>query len=195
MSRIGRLTALLALALAAGCGQGALTHDEQVEALRAEVRRLQDELWKAEQRVPTDVASADTPAPAPPAADPFRALAIRFGKHTGVPASSPDRLKVVLEPLDGGGDVVKRAGSLVLEARLPGKAGPPAAPYHTWRLPAADLAQTWIGSLGIRGYVLKLPWPGGRPPEAEALLLRACLTTLDGRALDAETRVPLGEAR
>jgi len=193
MLRIGRITALLAclVALASGCTRPALTRDETVEALRAEVRRLQDEVRTAEARA-ADTAAA--PA-AKPAEDPFQALAVRFGTYTGVPASSPDRLKVVLEPLDREGDVVKRAGRLVLKTLAAGADGAAAEPYHTWTFPQEDLAETWIGTLGIRAYVLKLPWPGGQPPATEALLLRAAFTTVDGRTLETETRVPLGGAK
>ncbi len=188
------------LAAGAGCGPAALTRDDTVQALMAQNRQLQDDLLAAEDRIADLKAAGATPSPRPERAeDPFRALAVRFGKHTRVleadDAPSADRLTVIIEPLDAEGETVKRAGRLRLEALVVAPAGDEPRPYHTWTFPQADLAQTWIGSLGIRGYVLNLRWPRGRPPEGEALLLRARFTTLRGEALTAETRLPLAEAR
>jgi len=188
------------LIAAAGCGPRPLTRDETIQALMAQNRELQDNLLAAEGRIADLEATGATPTPRPePIEDPFGALAIRFGKYTGMLDTDedpgPDRLKVVIEPLDAEGEVVKRAGRLRLDALTLGPAGAEPTPYHTWTFPQADLAQTWIGSLGIRGYVMKLRWPGGRPPRGEALLLRACFTTLRGEDLTAETRLPLAETR
>ena len=185
--------------LAAGCGKDAPTRDHYVQALMAQNRELQDKLREAEDRIADLEAAGATPTPRPEATeDPFRALAVRFGKHTGVlntdEGPGPDRLKVVIEPLDAEGEVVKRAGRLRLDALVSGPEGAEPAPYHTWTFPQEDLAQTWIGLLGVRGYVLKLRWPRGRPPEGRTLLLRARFTTLGGEDLTAEIRLPLAEA-
>ena len=182
-------------AVAAGCGGGGpLTRDEQVRVLTAVNRDLQARLDARDREIAEFRAAGARPVPVVrPPDDPFRPVALRFGTFTGVldaeadPAAS--RLKVVLEPVDADGETVKRAGSLELEAYEPGTAGEPPKLYHRWTLPAQELAQTWIGLVGIRGYVLKLPWPGDRPPAGPSLILRARFTTLTGEAFTAETTI------
>ena len=185
--------------LGTGCAGPLLSRDERLEALTAENRRLQDALLTAEARLADLEAAgaAPRPRPAEPPEDPFRAVAVRFGRFTTIlEGASPGsgRLKVVLEPLDAEGEVVKRAGALRLEASVEPGAGAAPVPYHTWTFSRDDLAQAWIGSLGVRGYVLRLRWPKGRPPRGEALRLQARFTTLRGEVLEAETRLPLGPA-
>jgi len=197
-----RAAALLAGALllaVGGCGY-ALSRDESVRSLMVQNRELQEQLLAAEDRIADLKAGGAEPAPRPPPTeDPFRALAIRFGTGTGPVDEDgqpgPERLQVVLQPLDAEGDVVKRAGRLHLEALRPGADGAEPTPQHAWTFPQADLAETWIGSLGIRGYVMTLRWPDGRPPAGEALLLRARFTTLGGETLTAERRVRLAPER
>ena len=184
---------------AAGCEQRPLARDDELRLLRDENRRLQQELLASEQRVADLTAAGATPKPAVPAAeDPYRPVAVRFGKYTGGlgPDGAPGsaRLKVVLEPLDAEGDVVKRAGGLVLEALEPAGKGEPPRPYHRWEFPPADLARTWIDSLGVRGYVLKLDWPAGRRPAADSLVLRATFTTPAGEAFEAQAEAALTSA-
>jgi len=96
-----------------------------------------------------------------------------------------------VEPLDAEGDVVKRAGRLRLEALRPGTDGGEPAPYHAWTFPREDLAETWVDTLGVRGYVMSLQWPAGRPPAGEAILVRARFTTLGGETLVAQRRLSL----
>ncbi|MFO8015268.1 MAG: hypothetical protein R6X20_18455 [Phycisphaerae bacterium] len=183
-------------AVAGGCGDATLSRDESVRALMAQNRELQDQLLAAEDRIAALTADGAEPTPRPRAPeDPYRALAVRFAGPTGPvdedPAPGPERLHVVLEPLDADGDVVKRAGRLRLEALRPGGDGQDPTSYHIWTFSQDDLAQTWVDALGVRGYVLTLRWPGDRPPEGEALLLRAAFTTLAAETLRAERRVPL----
>lgn len=181
-----------------GCAGGALTRDDEVRALLERNRGLQDKLAACEKRIAELAAAGAQPKPvAAPVADPFRAVAIRFSKFTGVleggkPAD--ERLKVILEPLDESGETVKRAGGLDLEALEPGPPGQPAKPFARWTFPMADLSQTWINMLSVTGYVLKLPWPGGRRPAAEGLVLRAKFTAVSGEVLTAETQVPVPKA-
>jgi len=182
----------------AGCGGGLLSRDEYIQALMEQNRELQDDLLAAQEKVAQLRAAGARPQPIPKAAeDPYRAVAVRFGRYTAALDTTgdgqPDRLKVVLEPLDAEGDVVKRAGRLELETLVPTEGDAPPRPYHTWTFPQDELAQTWIGSLGIRAYVLKLKWPNGRRPQGKALLLRARFATLAGETLTAETTVPLQE--
>jgi len=203
MQPFTRTAALLASGLllaVGGCGNEMLSRNESVRALMAQNRELQDKLLAAEDRIADLKAAGAEPAPRPrPIEDPFRALAIRFGTGTspvdedGQPG--PERLQVVIEPLDAEGDVVKRAGRLRLEALRPGADGAEPTPHHAWTFTQADLAEMWIGSLGIRGYVMTLGWPDGRPPAGDTLLLRARFTTLGGETLTAEQPVRLAPER
>ena len=183
--------------LGAGCG-GALSEEQQITALMAQSRQLEVDLRDREQRIAELTgAGAPPPAAAPAAEDPYRPIAIRFGKFTGlVGAGDPaekQRLKIIIEPLDAEGDVVKRAGSLQVEALEEGAKEETPRPFHRWEFPQEELAQTWLSGLGAYAYVLKLPWPDERRPSADRLLLRATFTTLAGETLTAETQIDLGQ--
>ena len=198
---------------AAGCGGSSLTPDDQVRLLMTKNQKLEEDLLACERRV-AELGGAAHPAAAHPATahpaaahpatavpeDPYRAIAIRFSRFSGVVGGGArpedERLKIILEPVDAEGEVVKRAGSLNLEAMeclsSASKDLPPALKaYHRWNFPMKDLAQTWIGTLGVRGYVLHLEWPEGRRPAAGALLMRAKFTTLTGEVLAAETTIAI----
>jgi hypothetical protein len=196
---IGSL-ALAAIAAGCGGGGGPLARDDEVRLLTTANRDLQAKLEARDHELAALRAAGATPAPVVrPPEDPFRPVALQFGEFTGVldadagPAVS--RLKVVLEPVDADSEIVKRAGSLDLAAYEPGAPGHPPLLYHRWTLPAAELVQTWIGMFGIHGYVLKLPWPDGRPPTASTLILRAKFTTLTGESFTAETTIPVPQAK
>ena len=156
--------------------------------------RLEEELLATRQRL-AELEGTGRPAPeaAKAVEDPFRAVAVRFGKFTGgINADGrpgDQRLKVVLEPLDAEGDVVKRAGSLKLEALEPG--GKEATPIGRWAWPTEEFAKTWLSGLGLYAYVLKLDWPGGKPPASDRVLLRARFTALSGEVLQAEQEITL----
>ena len=184
-------------ALASGCstGGGPLSRDEDLRLLTTTNRELQGKLDAKDREIAALRASGARPEPViRPVEDPFRPVALQFGGYTEVldakagPAVS--RLKVILTPIDADSEIVKRAGSLILEAYEPAAKGQPPTLYHRWTMPTAEFIQTWIGSLGIRGYVLKLAWPEGRPPTATTLILRAKFTTLTGEVLPAETTIP-----
>lgn len=191
------LACVAVITLGAGCKNGPhLSREDQIRLLMTRNRDLAEKLLAAEKRVADLQRSGATPAPAkPPTDDPFRSIAVRFSKHTGGlntdGAAGDERIKIIVQPLDAEGDVVKRAGRLVLEAFEPQGDGKPHKPYHRWELGPERLAETWIGSLGIRGYVMKWPWPGGRMPAGETLILRATFTTLSGEALVAEAEVTI----
>jgi len=182
-----------AMILAAGC-QGPLSRGEKVEMLMARSARLEDELLATRQRL-AELEGTGRPAPeaAKAVEDPFRAVALRFGKFTGGLNADgrpgDQRLKVVLEPLDAEGDAVKRAGSLDLEAvELVG--GKPQT-LAEWKWTREEFAKTWLSGLGLYAYVLKLDWPGGKPPASDRVLLRARFTTLSGEVLSAEQEITL----
>ena len=191
----GRLAAAgAAMILAAGCAGQPLSRGEKVEMLMARSARLEEELLATRQRL-AEVEGTGRPAPeaAKTVEDPFRAVALRFGKFTGGLAADgrpgDQRLKVVLEPLDAEGDVVKRAGSLDLEAVEPAPGGP--RTLAEWKWTRQEFAKTWLSGLGLYAYVLKLDWPGGKPPASNRVLLRARFTTLSGEVLSAEQEITL----
>jgi hypothetical protein len=183
-----------AIILAAGCAGQPLSRGEKVEMLMARSARLEDELLATRQRL-AELEGTGRPAPeaAKAVEDPFRTVALRFGKFTGGLAADgrpgDQRLKVVLEPLDAEGDVVKRAGSLDLEAVEPAPGGP--RTLAEWKWTREELAKTWLSGLGLYAYVLKLDWPGGKPPASNRVLLRARFTTLSGEVLSAEQEITL----
>ena len=185
--------------IVAGCGGAAMSREDEVKLLAQKNQALQDKLLAYERRVADLTASGAQPKPAATApADPFRAVALRFSKHTGVlegGGPAEERLKIILEPLDEHGEIVKRAGSLDLEVLEPAPEGQPPKPFHRWQFPMADLAQTWTNMLSVTGYVLKLPWPEGRRPAGPAILVRAKFTTLSGEVLTAETPATLPRFR
>jgi len=178
-----------------GCGPAPLSRSEQVEILLKENRRLEDLLIDSEKRVAALSTSAGEAAPqaSPPAPeDPYAAVAVRFGKFSDVlivpDRPADERLKVVVEPLDAEGDVVKRLGSLRLEV-FEGEATTE-TPFARWEFSAEDLAKTWLSGLGSYAYVLKLPWPEGRLPQAGPLHLKAWFTPIGGSTV-LEAEAPL----
>ena len=183
-----------AMILAAGCAGQPLSRGEKVEMLMARSARLEEELLATRQRL-AELEGTGRPAPeaAKAADDPFRAVALRFGKYTGGLAADgrpgDQRLKVVLEPLDAEGDVVKRVGSLDLEAFE--LVGDKPRTLADWKWTREEFAKTWLSGLGLYAYVLKLDWPGGKPPASERVLLRARFTTLSGEVLSAEQEITL----
>jgi hypothetical protein len=194
------LLGCLATALAVtGCGNAALSRDAEIKLLMEKNRALQDKLLVCERRVADLTASGAQPKPATPTvADPFRAVAVRFSKYTGIlegGGPAEERLKIILEPLDEHGEIVKRAGSLELEVLEPATGGQPPKVAHRWQFPVADLAQTWTNMLSVTGYVLKLPWPEGRRPAGPTVLVRAKFTMLSGEVLTTETPVTLPPPR
>jgi hypothetical protein len=190
------LVAVAVASVGAGCGGGAISSDERIQMLMDKDRHQQEELLACQQKVAQLQASGAKPTPVPvPPEDPFAPVAIRFSPYTGVVDAdrgpAHERLKIVLEPLDASGDVVKRAGSLDLEALESAGEGKPPKPYHVWAFPMPELIQTWLSGLGAYAYILRLPWPDGRPPAGNLLILRARFTTLGGAVLSAETEIPL----
>jgi hypothetical protein len=157
---------------------------------RERSRRLEAQLLAARRRIAELEAESPAAAQAPPE-DPYRAVRVRFGRFTGGLDTDrepgPERLKVVIEPIDAEGDVVKRAGALELELYDDGADEPRL--LKRWEFSRSELAKTWLSGFGIYAYVLKLDWPGGSPPESDKLLLRARFTTLRGKELEAEKRL------
>ncbi len=197
-SAVPLLAALAAGLAGLGCGSESRREGPAAEfspppaSLVERNRRLEAEVLAARRRI----AELEAGRPATPQATPqdlYRAVRVRFGRFTGGldvdRRPGPERLKVVIEPVDAEGDVVKRAGTL--ELALYDDGGKEPHLIHKWRFGRDELAQTWLSGFGIYAYVLKLDWPGGSPPESGKVLLRATFTTLRGEELGAETRLSL----
>jgi hypothetical protein len=184
-----------ALGLAgAGCSSAPVPRDEQVRLLMEKSARLQEELHQSQQQVADLSAAGRTPPTVQPVPeDPFRPVSIQISALSGVvdrgAGPARERLRILFEPLDATDDVVKRAGSLELEALEPGAKDKPPLYYQKWAFSLDELAQTWVSGLGTYAYVLRLQWPGGKPPSTPTLLVRAKFRTLDGRVLTTETEV------
>jgi len=181
------------------CTPPALTLEQRIAILLEQKRSLQEEIRQRDLRIaelaggPSTSTRPQKPTePAPlEVQDPFRATAIRFNRHTGGVDTDgrpgDDQIKIILEPLDAEGDVVKRAGSLEIEI------------FHTaedkiarWKFTTLEMSRNWLtGPLGLYGYVLRLPWPEGKRPAHDTLTLRAFFTTLDGRKLTTQTTVKI----
>jgi hypothetical protein len=187
----------LTLGLAgAGCSSAPVARDQQVRMLMDKSARLQEELHQSQQKVADLTAAGVTPVAKPPATpDPFQPVAIQISALSGVVdrggGPAKERLRILLEPLDATEDVVKRAGSLELEALEPGAKDQPPKPYHHWSLTMDDMTQTWVSGLGTYAYVLRLPWPDGKPPATPTLLVRAKFMPIGGRLLQTEAEINL----
>lgn len=193
------LAAVVLALVGGGCAMsGPLSDGDQIRMLMEKDRRLQAELSEAQQKAADLAAAGRTPAPAPAPEDPYRAVAVTIGGLTNVVdrGSGPakERLRVIVEPIDASGDVVKRAGSLMIEAFEPGPAGQPPKLYNKWTFSPNVLAETWLSGLGEYAYVLRLAWPMAKPPATDMILVRATFTTLDGRVLVTESAVSVKSA-
>jgi hypothetical protein len=189
---------LILAAMAAGgtgCASSALSSSEQMRLMSDQNRRLNTDLQTSQQKVADLLASGRTPNPVTASEDPYRAVAVRLGSASGVVdrGAGPirERLRIIVEPLDATGDVVKRAGSLELEAREPAARGQPSPIYHVWKFSAAEMMETWLSGLGGYAYILRLPWPDGKPPAGDTLIFKVTFATPDGRVLAAQCAVPI----
>ena len=195
------LAALAAATLVAGCAPDPLTMNERVELMVHMNKQLQFELLEAHRRIAELSGGQGTVEPqhapdqlSPGMAlvdDPFRALHVTLHRLTGGMDTDgnpgDEGLRVILQPRDKAGDVVKRAGAVEVElfdlARTEGDRR-----IARWEFTVDQTAREWVsGLLGVSGYSFQLPWPGGRRPEHSHLTLMARFTTLDGRPLTAQT--------
>lgn len=190
-----------ALILAApGCAGPHTSPDQRIELLLNQKRLLEEEVRGRDLRIaelsgqPSTATQPQKPHPAPQQ-DPFRAVALRFGRHTAATSTDgkpgQNQIKIILEPLDAEGDVVKRAGRCKIEI-LTGPAGK-AKRIGQWEFSTLEMSRNWLtGPLGLYAYVLRLPIAAG---TQGTVTVKARFTTLDGRSLIAETtiKVKLGK--
>ncbi|MDP6379936.1 MAG: hypothetical protein QF662_01215 [Phycisphaerae bacterium] len=199
-----RLTVWLAMLLIVSGCTPTLTTEQRIDLLLRQERLLREEIRQRDLRIAelSGTSSAKTRPQKPPAATPetdtFRAVAVRFNSHTGgvdidsIPGD--DQLKVILEPIDVEGDIVKRVGAVHL--RMFAGNGNELEEIGQWKFTTLQMCRSWLtGPLGLYGYVLRLPLPNGMPAGQNAFTLTARFTTLDGRHLNARTTIEVDIAR
>jgi len=193
--------ALAAVTVAAGCAPDPLTMNERLELMVHMNKQLQFELLESHRRIAElsggqgSVEPKTGPDQLTPGValvdDPFKALHVTLHRLTGGMDTDgqpgDEGLRVILQPRDKAGHVVKRAGAVEVElfdlARTEGDRR-----VARWEFTVDQAAREWVsGLVGISGYSLQLPWPGGAPPRRDHLTLMARFTTLDGRPLTAQT--------
>ncbi len=185
----------LGLSFAVGCSPDPLTLDQRVEMMVYQSEKLQNEIYELNRRIAelspegsgTAVPQHSPTRLAAESDDPFRATSISLHRATGGTDSDgkvgDDGLRVVVQPKDASGDVVKRAGAFEIELfdlaveqgdRRLGK----------WQFTVDQAAKEWVsGILGVSGYSFQMPWPEGRTPQHDHLTVVVRMTTLDGRPL------------
>ncbi len=107
-------------------------------------------------------------------------------------ASRPgdDGVKVYVVPVDQTGDVLKAAGSIVVEAF--DLSNEKLLRLGRWEFSPEEAAQFWRGRLGRYEYALTCPWQS--MPTHPAITLKVSFTDiLSGRTFDTQTQVQLGQ--
>jgi hypothetical protein len=199
----------MGLLVAVGCSPDPLTLDQRVEMMVYQSEKLQNEIYELNRRIAelspegsgTAVPQHSPTRLAAESDDPFRATSIGLHRATGGTDSDgkvgDEGLRVVVQPKDASGDVVKRAGAFEIELfdlaidkgdRRLGK----------WQYTVDQAAKEWVsGIFGVSGYSFQIPWPEGRVPQHDHLTVAVRMTTLDGRPLTAQKDVVItlpGEA-
>lgn len=189
------LISLLPLLFLAGCKP-----DKRYDLIEAELRTRDREL--ADTRAALEQArnlnrayaqqSAVAAEPAPSAATPvyIPVKDITLGRGTG--GMAPERgacdegLMVVVVPHDEDGAAVKVPARLEIAAWDVSPAGLK-TPIGNWAIPPEKLRPSWRGGLFNTGYFTVVPWQ--TRPTTERVRIAVRLTTLDGRAFEADKDV------
>lgn len=181
------LTCLLA-GLGGGCGQPNRANIE----LRKKNQELQSRIDDLNRRHEADSATIrgmETNATTRPTlpqdrlASLFTVHGLNFGRLTGGADLDPghpgdEALKVYIVPVDQQGDVLKAAGSFVVELFDLEQSDKPL--LGKWEFPADQAARNWYGQSLLYQYILTCPWQ--RVPEHQKLLVRVTFTDeLTGR--------------
>jgi hypothetical protein len=163
------------------------TRDRELAEARAELQQaklLADAYQRNIQRPPPCPAPGAAAAPALPLRD------VVLGSGTGgidddnLPGD--EGLQVVVVPRDEDGSAVKvpaRVGVRAFEITREGLKNPIGA----WEVPPEQLRRAWRGGLFATGYYVPLQWD--QPPATERVRIAVRLTTLDGRAYEADRDV------
>ena len=127
----------------------------------------------------------------------FTTHGLRIGRLTGGAKTDPARtsddvLKVYAVPIDQTGDLLKAAGSFVIDAydlSLP----PSENHLGHWQISPSDAEKDWFGNVMMYGYTFTLPWQ--RAPAGDRVTVRVTFTdALTGRQFteqkDVEVKPP-----
>lgn len=193
---------LSALALPAGCKP-----NKRYDLIEAELRTREREL--ADTRAALDRSlnlnrayaqqskSGHAADPAAPVYIPVKEIALARGTggvdEDGVPGD--EGLMVVVVPKDEDGSPVKVPARVQVAAWEVTPAGLK-NPIGTWDVPAEKVRPAWRSGFVSTGYFVALPWQ--TYPGTEKVRIAVRLTTLDGRAFEADRDVfvkPAGPAR
>lgn len=193
----------IALALAfvftfAGCGgpnKASIVVRKENQQLRKQIEELQRARDADAATMRTMQANTSTqPTLAPERLELlFTTHGLRLGKLTGGfdtnPATQGDELlKVYVVPTDRSGDLLKAAGSFVVE--LFDLAGAEEVRIGRWEFPATETPAMWYGQMLSYGYVLPCPWQTA--PQHEELTVKVTFTdTLTGRVFTEQKQVKI----
>ncbi|MBA4066627.1 MAG: hypothetical protein C0501_23565 [Isosphaera sp.] len=163
--------------------------------LRTRERELEETRVALEQarnlnRAYAQQSQARTGAPDPAAPVYIPVKDVTLGRGTGGVdedgAPGDEGLLVVVVPRDEDGAVVKVPARLDVAAWEVSAAGIK-TPIGTWAVPAEKVRPTWRGGFVSTGYFVALPWQ--TYPGTEKVRVAVRLTTLDGRAFEADRDV------
>jgi hypothetical protein len=184
----------LAVGLTGGCRNCELVEAE-LRTRERELREAREALHRAEwnnQALLHEIGGLRQGAAYPPeiASQTSTVRHITLGFTTG--GSDEDKvpgdeaLRVVVEPRDGDGHVIKAPGVVHVEALEISPAGLK-TPLSYWDISSRQLRQTWQNGLLVNGYVLVLPWKAW--PTMGRLRVVARLRLSDGRLFEADKDV------
>jgi hypothetical protein len=163
--------------------------------LRTRERELEDTRAALEQarnlnRAYAQQSQARTGPPDPAAPVYIPVKDVTLGRGTGGVdedgAAGDEGLLVVVVPRDEDGAAVKVPARLDVAAWEVSPAGLK-TPIGTWAVPAEKVRPTWRGGFVSTGYFVALPWQ--TYPGTERVRVAVRLTTLDGRAFEADRDV------
>ncbi|MGH7213892.1 MAG: hypothetical protein ACREIT_03930 [Tepidisphaeraceae bacterium] len=125
----------------------------------------------------------------------FTPVSLKLGRLTGgadLDRSRPgdEGIKVYVVPVDADGDVLKAAGSFVVEAfDLSAPQGE--VRVGRWEFPLADAVARWHGKAMLYEYVLTCPWRDGVPRGSKLTIKTTFTDALTRRELVAKTDVKI----
>ena len=185
---------------ATGCGKPSAVNI----ALRKESQVLNDRIVSLERQHVADQASmaamrgeinTTNPAVVDPSRLPdlFTVIELTIGRLTGPASLSSTQpalvngLKVQVAPRDDTGDVLKAAGTMIVEATDPNLSPEPL--LGRWVFEPADLKTKWVSSTFVYSYVLSCPWEGEIPDVSSVRVKVRFTDFLTGRSIGPVDRV------
>jgi hypothetical protein len=161
------------------------TRDRQLEETRAALEQARNLNRAYAQQSQPASGAAPPPPPSAPVYVPVKQIALARGTggvdEDGVPGD--EGLMVVVVPQDEDGSAVKVPASVRVGAWEVTPAGLK-NPIGDWTVPAEKLRPLWRSGFISTGYFVALPWQ--TYPSQERVRVAVRLTTLDGRAFEAD---------